>query len=58
MHPQNWMQSGAVPETPRNPNRENQEPNEDQSQNDPHIEVGTSINRSLQKLDPDEASYR
>ena len=40
------MQSGTAPEHSWNYDRENQE-YEDRSQNDPHPEVGTSVDRSL-----------
>ena len=57
LNPQVQAHSRFVPATTRNPNRENHEPNEDRSQNDPCPEVDTSINRSRQSMnsDPDEA---
>ena len=41
-------QSGTVPGTYRNSDKENQEPNEDIYQNDSHPEVSSSVNRSPQ----------
>ena len=51
--------SGTVPETFRNTNVENQEPNEDRSQDDPHPEVGPSVYQSRHSVDsePDEAPH-
>ena len=49
--------SRSRPETSRNSNGENQEPNEDRFQNDPQSEVGNSINWSPYITDPVEASY-
>ena len=43
LNPQIQTHSGTVPGTFRNTNVENQEPNEDRSQNDPHPEVGPSV---------------
>ena len=40
------VQIVTVPETSCNYDKENQEYNEDRSQNDPHPEVATSVNRS------------
>ena len=49
------LQTGTAPETSRNDKKENQECNEDRSQNDPQIEVGTLVNRYItatcEKLD-------
>ena len=52
-----WTRSGTVPGTFRNTKLENQEPNEDRSQDDPHSEVGSSVCQSRHsiELDPDEA---
>ena len=47
------VQSGIAAETSQNYDMENQEYNEDRPQNGPHLEVGTSINRSQQNSDPD-----
>ena len=51
--------SGTVPGTFRNTNVENQEPNEDRSKDDPHLEVGPSVCNSLHSndSDPDEAPH-
>ena len=51
--------SGIVPGTFRNTNVENQEPNEDRSQDDPHPEVGLSVCQSRHSIDsdPDEAPH-
>ena len=46
LNPQVRTQSGTVPGTSRNADVENQEPNEDRSQNNPHPEVGSSVYRS------------
>ena len=45
--------SGAVPGTFRNTNVENQEPNEDRSQGDPHPEMGPSGYQSRHPNDSD-----
>ena len=45
--------SGTVPGTFRNTNVENQEPNEDRSQDDPHPEVGPSVCQSRHSIDSD-----
>ena len=51
--------SGTVLETFRNTNVENQEPNEDRSQDDPHAEGGSSVFQSRHSIDsdPDEAPH-
>ena len=51
--------SRTVPGSFRNTNVENQEPNEDRSQDDPHPEVGPSVCQSRHSigLDPDEAPH-
>ena len=56
LNPQARVHSGAVPETSRNSNR-NQETNEARTQNDLHPEVGVSLSPSLQEFSPDETSY-
>ena len=48
LNPQIWVHSGSVPETSRNWNRENQEPNDDRSQNNPHPEARVSPSHSKQ----------
>ena len=53
LNPQIQTQSGTVPGTFRNTNVENQEPNEDRSQDDPHPEVGRSICHSRHSIDSD-----
>ena len=60
LNPQVRTPSGTVPETFRNTNVENQEPNEDRSQDDPYPEVGPSGCQSLHSIDsdPDEAPDR
>ena len=52
--------SGIVPGKFRNTNVEYQEPNEDRSQDDPHLEVGPSVYQSRHSIDsdPDEAPHR
>ena len=45
--------SGTVPTTFRNTNVENQEPNEDRSQDDPHPEVGSSVCQLRHSIDSD-----
>ena len=57
LNPQIRTHSGTVPGTFRNTNVENQEPNEDRSQDDPHPEVGPSVCQSRHSIDsdPDEA---
>ena len=61
LNPQVPVQSRTVAGTSGKSNGENEEPNEDRSQKDPHpeAEVVTSVNRSPQftKSDPDEASF-
>ena len=51
--------SGTVPGRSRNTNVENQEPNENRSQDDPHPEVGPSAyqSRHSNDSDPDEAPH-
>ena len=62
LSPQIRTRSGTVPGIFRNTNAENQEPNEDRSQDDPHPEVGPSVyqSRHSNDSDPHEAphSYR
>ena len=60
LNPQIRTHSGTVPGTFRNTNVENQEPNEDRSQDDPHPEVTPSVYRSHHSndSDPDEAPHR
>ena len=48
-----WTRSGTVPGTFRNTKLENQEPNEDRSQDDPHPDVGPSVCQSRQSIDLD-----
>ena len=57
LNPQIRTHSGTVPGTFRNTNLENQEPNEDRTQDDPHPEVGLSVYqcRHSNDSDPDEA---
>ena len=57
LNPEVRVHSGPVPETSRNSNGENHETNEGRSQNDPHPEVGVSLNQSSQELSPDDSSY-
>ena len=45
--------SGTVPVTFRNTNLENQGTNEDESQSDPHLEVGSSVCQSRHSIDSD-----
>ena len=45
--------SGTVPGTFRNTNQENQGTNEDDSQSDPHPEVGPSVCQSRHSIDSD-----
>ena len=45
--------SGTVPGTSRNTNVENQGTNEDESQSDPHPEVGPSVCQSRHSIDSD-----
>ena len=45
--------SGTVPGTFRNTNVENQGTNEDESQSDPHLEVGPSVCQSRHSIDSD-----
>ena len=58
-NPQIRTHCGNVPVTFLNTNVENQEPNEDRSQDDPHPEVGPSVCQSRHSidLDPDEAPH-
>ena len=55
-----WLQSGTIPGTSQNLDKENQEPNQDRSQKDPRTEVSTSVNSSPEymKSDPDKVPYR
>ena len=53
LNPQIRMHSGTVPGTFRSTNGENQEPNEDRSQDDPHPEVGPSVCQSRHSYDSD-----
>ena len=59
LNPQIRTHSVTVPGTFRNTNVENQEPNEDRSQDDPHPEVGPSFyqSRHSNDRDPDEAPH-
>ena len=50
LNPQARVQSGHVPETLRNSNRENRETNGDRSQNDPHPEMGVSLSQPLKNV--------
>ena len=52
-NPQIRTHSGTVPRTFWNTNVENQEPNEDRSQDDPHPEVGPSVCQSRHSIDSD-----
>ena len=52
------VRSSLIPATSQNSNGENKETNEDRSQNDPHPEVGVSLNQSLQKFGPDKTCYK
>ena len=60
LNPQIGTHSETVPGTFRNTNVENQEPNEDRSQDDPHPEVGPSVCQSRHSIDSDtdEAPHR
>ena len=60
LNPQIRKHSATVPGTFRNTNVENQEPNGDRSQDDPHPEVGPSVYQSRHSVDsdPDEAFHR
>ena len=60
LNPQVWSQSRTVRRKSGNSNTENQEPNGDRSQNDPHPEVGTSTHWSPQSSNKDleETSYK
>ena len=53
LNPQIRTHSGTVPATFRNTNVENQEPNEDRSQDDPHPEKGPSVCQSRHSIDSD-----
>ena len=53
LNPQIRTHFGTVPGTFRNTNVENQEPNEDRSQDDPHPEVGPSVCQSRHSIDSD-----
>ena len=48
LNPQAGVHSGPVPETSRYSNAENQGEKEDRCHNDPHSEVGVSLNQSSQ----------
>ena len=58
-NPQMRTHSGTIPGLFRNINVENQEPNEDRSQDDPHPEVGPSVYQSRYSIDsdPDESPH-
>ena len=60
LNPQIRTHSGTVSGTFRNTNVENQEPNEDRSQDDPHLDVGPSVykSRPSNDSDPDEAPHK
>ena len=51
--PQIRTHSGTVPGTFRKTNVDNQEPNEDRSQDEPHPEVGPSVCQSRHSIDSD-----
>ena len=53
LNPQIRTHSGTVPGTFQNTNVENQEPNEDRSQDDPHPKVGASVYQSRHSNDSD-----
>ena len=53
LNPQIRTHSGTVPGTFRNTNVENREPNEDRSQDDPHLEVGPHVCQSRHSIDSD-----
>ena len=53
MNQQIQTQSETVPGTFRNTNVENQGTNEDESQSDPHPEVGSSVCQSRHSIDSD-----
>ena len=55
LNPQVPVYSASGPETSRNSSGDNQEPDEDRSQNDPHPEAIVSLNQFLQDCCPDEA---
>ena len=59
LNPHTRTHSATVPGTFRNTNVENQEPNENRSQDDPHPEVGPSVcqSRHSSDSDPDEAPH-
>ena len=59
LNPQIRTHSGTVQGTFRNTIVENQEPNEDRSQDDPHPEVGPSVYQSRHSVDsnPDETPH-
>ena len=60
LNPQVRTRSGTVPGTFRNTSMENQEPNEDRFQDDPHPEMGPSVCQSRHSInsDPDEAPHK
>ena len=45
LNSQSQVQSGTAPQTSRKYELENQEYDEDRSQNDPQLELGTSVKR-------------
>ena len=51
LNPQVQTHSGTIPGTSRYTDVENQEPNGDRSQNDPHSEVGSSVYQSHHSVD-------
>ena len=53
LNPQMPTHSETVPGTSRNADVENQDPNGDLSQNDPHPEVGPSVYQSHHSIDSD-----
>ena len=53
LNPKIRTHSGTVPGTFWNTNVENQEPNEDRSQDDPHPEMGPSVCQSRRSIDSD-----
>ena len=54
MNPLNQSHSGTAPKTSRNPFSTNQETNEDDSQTDPHPELGIFHNQTTQNSGPEE----
>ena len=53
LYSQDWVHSGNPPGISRVTDMEKLERNEDRSQNDPHLEVGTTVNRSPQLVNSD-----